>query len=287
MHRATGDLPDDLEQTKRALAATGVRALAKAHVESGIAKRAVALGGANRAKGDMIDARNAMGGLHRQAPTAAPTFKPEHTPRSHDHAHKIALRSSSTDGSRPHLNGVHFTPDGAHAVATDGHRLTTVPTRDVPEEWRGTVRRKDGTAAMEKGEHVSFPDYSQVIQKPEHVEDLDASHLDKVLKTAMGLASERTFGTHIVRKDGQMFLKVPHIPSHNDHVVPPGGLSVALGPSTSGGPDHEVAVSASYLQDAIKGAKGAVRLGLRSSALAPVSVEHQTGEHHTIMPMRI
>ncbi len=260
------------------------------HVKHGIAKRAAQLAALKHAGLKARSVEQATAEAAQRLAAAVPKETPSFTPTAdrHDHskAHKRALRFASKDKVRRTLQGVHHGvgPDGEHeAVATDGHRLIQVPIKH-PGDWAGSTRDKRGEAL-----EGSFPNYHQVLAKPDSHDVHDAAHFGKAAKLLADIhRTSGGVGAGVVysRKGGVAHLgidlKDPAMPNSGKVLIPVGKTEH---------PDGEVRLNAQYLHEAVTGAKGAVRVGLRQLrsgeiGLNPISVQREDGEKHTIMPMR-
>jgi len=203
-------------------------------------------------------------------------------------------------------------------IATDGHRLAQIPVsgHDVQgegktegaiyrhkdehaksrEDFAAELRAKGSSeediarmkahsiATLGAGSKVdaAFPDYTQILSRDELLtkDHLDAERVRKVLAHANPVASERTNGVMIHREGGKVYLGIGG--STSDHL--PEHVKVPIGHTDH--PDSSFALNGKYLDDALKGAKGSVELGV-SSPLAPVSIRRTDGERHIVMPMRM
>ena len=118
-------------------------------------------------------------------------------------------------------------------------------------------------------------------------EHIDARHLGRALDLAK--AAGDSDSVSIERRGGRLSLIVRSITGSKQPV------RVALGPA-SDGPDVKKAVSIQYLQDALRGHNGVIRMDMgevdasgqpaEKPALSPLMVEHQSGARHIIMPLR-
>jgi len=294
------------------------------HIHSGIAARSVALtGGERTASASHVQANDALRRMAtEEVPRAKAPGKEEPKALTPEQARKRLGTFASKEESRPNLNGYYVGAGADHGVATDGHRLATIPVagHDVQNEGakEGAIYRhqhpKGHEAAREKyaaqqlasgtspeavekwkagwdrdtgaGSKVdaAFPDYTQVVRKrgTQAEDHIDPKRLRDVLTHASTLSSTRTHGVILSREGGKVYVGVGG--PGND--VAPEHIRVQVGHTDH--PDGKLAVHSGYLGEAAKGAKDTLAVGWDSDEpLAPMSLHRTDGEHHTIMPLRM
>lgn len=216
--------------------------------------------------------------------TAPGAFKPAPVKHDRDAAMARAKVFSSTDETRPSLMTTHSTGDG-RIVATDGHRLAIIPTSHATRETVSTV---NGARDEE-----TFPNYEKVIpQSTKNVATMDAAALRSALEahiahakaSAKGAAAHTYLGGSGISSRPQASFEASGGNKMRRKTVTHDFEGVAITPKTEG--DFAgVHANTKYLLDAIKGAKGTVRIGT-TDQYSPIVIDREDGEKHIIMPLR-
>jgi len=193
-------------------------------------------------------------------------------------AHKIASHVAGRDDSRPHIVGVRHEP--GLAIATDGHRMITVPSGYSGEPYTATVDNY-----LEHTENQTFVEWQRVL--PENLSGgilLDVVLLRKVIKHTKALM-KGSWGPRakISREEKAVVLET--WPLRDPAAHKPVKFRIGDAACECFGTES-VGLNLRYLEEALRSAKGLVKFETGKS-LAPVSVLHTTGIRHIIMPMRI
>ena len=193
-----------------------------------------------------------------------------------DKAHARAKGFVSSDDTRDSITSVHA--EGGKVYATDGHRLAIIPTSH------------EGTRTMSKKSHeetasapfIGVEAVSALTNKaPEHEATYDAQSLAKLVQQFVDTQVEEGRDRKAVSGSG----RAPRVVIHNGHVGEWHQDSAVPTPH-SGSAAPKVGLHAKYLLDALKGAKGNVKIGTIDE-FSPVHITHESGEHHVVMPIRI